>query len=109
MPAREKTDAPDRLSREERQRIWLWTQEEYPSYADGAMLHQMWNRCRTWHKARGNQFVDWAAAFEGWIVIQYERDHGEPHGLRGAALSRHVEAVAKRRRQELEVIAGGKR
>ena len=104
-----KIEAPDSLSPEERWRIWHWVKVEYPIYSDCWKLRQMWNRCRTWHKARGNQFVDWAAAFEGWIVIQYERDHGEPHGLRGAALSRHVEAVAKRRRQELEVIAGGRK
>jgi hypothetical protein len=103
-----KTDAPEVLDYEARKMIWAWVKTEYPQYANGETLRQMWNRCRTWYQARGVQFSDWPAAFEGWIVMAYERDTQQTsHGLRGAALSRHVEAVAKRNSAGLEVIAGG--
>jgi hypothetical protein len=108
---RVKTEAPKELSYDERKAIWAWVKEEYPMYASGNALRQMWNRCRTHHQREGNVFADWAAAFENWICKQYELDTGQsaPSGVRGAALARHVEAIGKRNRDGLELIAGGRK
>lgn len=105
-----KTEAPDQLPYETRKAIWAWVKAEYPQYARGDTLRQMWNRCRTHHKREGHVFADWGAAFENWIVVQHEMDTGQTaHGLRGAALSRHVERIGRTNAAQLELIAGGRR
>lgn len=104
------TPAPAQLSVEERQRIWEWVKAEYPMFANREMLRQMWQRCRTWYARDNREFANWAAVFEGWIVMQYERlDGAQPNAsshLRGASLSKHVEKVGRKNRDDAEGLAG---
>jgi hypothetical protein len=72
-------------------------------------LRQMWQKCRTYYAKHGAEYANWAAVFEGWIVIQYERDTGmaSPTGaMRGASLSKHVEAVSRKNKNDAEALAG---
>jgi hypothetical protein len=100
-------DAPLELDNETKAAIWAWVREEYPRYASRDAMRQLWNRCRTYHTREGHVFADWGGALQSWIVIQYERDTGlsAPSKARGAALSRHVEAVGKKNKHDAESLA----
>jgi hypothetical protein len=79
MRKRPLTDAPERLSDEERARLRKWLQAKYPRlYPQGGYL---WEQCRDWHLSRGQQRSSWEATYRMWvrqhIKFEQRRERGQ--------------------------------
>jgi hypothetical protein len=64
------TDAPERLTQEQRERVMIWCSKRYPMLYP--QLKEQWNRFVDWHLANGVLRCDWSAAFRNWLRKAHE-------------------------------------
>lgn len=78
------TDAPDRLSPQERERIRAWALEHLP-WGD-RNLGRLWGECRDYHLSHGVLRADWEATFRSWLRKEVEFQARERPRWRSPAL-----------------------
>ncbi|MBS94626.1 MAG: hypothetical protein CL799_09340 [Chromatiales bacterium] len=71
---KELTDAPDKLSDKERERIseWVLVTWESTGHRLVPQLGRLWESCRDWHLSNGVQRASWEATFRRWIRKEEE-------------------------------------
>jgi len=69
-----KTDPPESLEDEEKERVKNWCKENYPHKFKS--LGNLWHECIDWHLSNGVQRVNWEATFRNWIrrSAEFEAD-----------------------------------
>lgn len=77
------TDAPERLTPEQRDRVRIWAASHAPTLE--LHLGRHWAQCRDWHLANGVLRCDWEAAFRNWLrkSLEIEAARVDPATRRG--------------------------
>lgn len=103
MKRRPVTDAPERLSPDQRERVRQWARAHEPSVEPHLGRH--WAMCRDWHLSNGILRSDWEATMRSWLrkAVEFESARGD------TAIRRGGRGEAAPVAQVLRLLQGGEK